>query len=90
MFEVDVYEGANKCSFTATTDDSWTDFKNQVVARLDAMGVHLVFRLSVDTRAWSELGCEADFTTALTRVRAKALTARSRPVSMDVKNLVSN
>lgn len=89
LFDVDVLEGTNKRTFTARTDTSWGDFKDQVIARLDAVDVRLVFRLNVDSRAWSDLSCEADLTTALTRVSEKALVARTREVSMEVKNVVS-
>ena len=89
LFDVDVLEGTNKRTFTARTDTSWGDFKDRVVAQLDAVDVRLVFRLNVDSRAWSDLSCEADLTTALTRVSEKALVARTREVSMEVKNVVS-
>ena len=90
MFDVDVFEDHNKRTFTARTDDTWRDFKDQVIARLDSVNIHLVFRLSVDRRAWSELGCEADFTAALTRLRERVLVARTRAVSMEIKNQVSD
>lgn len=77
-------------TFMARTDDNWTDFNNQVHARLDSMEVQLVFRLNVGTRTWSALNREADLTSALVRVRERAATAHTRAVSMEIKNLVSD
>ena len=67
----------------------WRDFKDRIVARLNLMEVCLVFRLNVDTRAWSDLSCEADFVVAMTLVADKCLVARKRKVTLEVKNMVS-
>lgn len=90
LFPVDILEDNNKRTFEARSDMVWKDFKDRIVARLDAMEVRLNFRLNVDTRAWSELSCEADFTDAMTRVGDKCLVARTREVFMEVKNVVSH
>ena len=90
LFDVDIYEGNHRRTFIAKTDMTWKDFRDRVVARLDEMGVHLSYRLNVDARAWLDLSCAADLTTALTCVAAKALVARKWPISMDIKNEVSN
>jgi len=90
LFDVAIYEGNARHMFTARTDMTWKDFRDRVVARLDAMDVRLVYRLNVDTRAWLDLSCEADMTKALTQVGGKALVARTREVSMGIKNMVSN
>jgi hypothetical protein len=89
-FEVAVLEDDDRRTFMARSDDDWTSVNNQVLARLDSMEVRLVFRLNVGTRTWSALTCEADWISALARVRERAATARTRAVSMEVKNLVSN
>jgi hypothetical protein len=90
LFEVAVLENDSKSTFMATTDDMWFDFHNRVLARLDSMTVSLVFRLNVGTRAWSAFAGEADYDPALVQVRERALVARTRAVSMEVRNLVSN
>ena len=69
---------------------NWKDFKDHVVMRLDAMQVRLRYRVNVDTRAWQALSCEADLKTALSDVAKKAPSRRTRAISMDVKNEVSN
>jgi hypothetical protein len=90
LFEVAIFEGNTKRTFTASTDMTWKEFRDRVFARLDVMDVRLNFRLNVEARAWCDLSCEADLTAAMTRVGDKALVARTREVSMDVKNVVSN
>lgn len=90
MFEVDIYEGGNKCPFTARTDMTWVDFKNGVIARLDAQDIRLNYRIWGDARAWLSLVCEVDLTAAVTHIGEKALSARTWAVSMEIKNAVSN
>jgi len=90
LFEVSVLENERTSMFMATTNDIWLNFHDQILARLDSMTVNLVFRLNVGTRAWSPLTGEADYNPVLVHVRGRAFVARSRAVSMQVKNLVSN
>ena len=89
IFPVELFEENTKRSFEARSDMTWKDFKDRIVARLDLMEVRLNFRLNVDTRAWSDLSCEADFVDAMIRVAGKCLVARTREVTMEVKNMVS-
>jgi hypothetical protein len=90
VFLVEVFEDNMKHTFEARTDMQWKEFKDNILARLDALDVRLNYRLNVDTRAWSDLTCKVDFTKAMVRVGDKALVARTREVSMEVKNVVSN
>jgi hypothetical protein len=91
LFPVEVFEDGNKHTFEARSDMEWKEFKDRVVARLNAIDIRLNYRLNAaDSRAWSDLSCEADLTVAMTHLGAKALVARSRKVTMEVKNVVSN
>jgi hypothetical protein len=90
LFEVATYEGNLRRTFTVATDTTWKEFRERIVARLDIKEICLVYRLNVDARSWSNLSCEADMKSALTRVGEKAMVARTREVSMDIKNVVSN
>ena len=71
------------------SDMVWRDFKDRIVGWLNLMEVCLVFRLNVDTHAWSDLSCEADFVVAMTLVADKCLVARKWKVTLEVKNMVS-
>jgi len=73
VFLVELFEDNIKCTFEARSNMAWKDFKDCIVARLDAMEVHLNFRLNVDTCAWSDLSCEADFKDAMTTLGDKCL-----------------
>jgi hypothetical protein len=90
LFLVEIVEDNAKRTFEARSDMVWKDFRDRIVARLDAMEVRLNFRLNVDGRAWSDLSCEADFVGAMTCVGDKCLVRRTREVVMEVKNVVSN
>ena len=90
VFLVEIIEDNAKRTFEARSDMSWKDFKDRVVARLDAMDVRLNFRLNVDSRAWSNLSCEADFVDVMASVGDKCPMRRTRELVMEVKNMVSN
>ena len=67
---------------------TWKDFRDQVVAQLDKVGVHLSYQLNVDAHTWLDLSCMVDLMTTLTCVVAKALVAHKWVISMDIKNEV--
>jgi hypothetical protein len=58
LFDVDVYEDGHKHTFEARSDMTWMDFKDQVIAQLDAIEVCLKYCL--DGCAWLDLSCKAD------------------------------
>ena len=90
MFLVEIIEDNVKCTFEARSDMSWKEFKDCVVAHLDVMDIHLNFRLNIDSRAWSNLSCKADFVDAMASVGDKCPMWRTRELVMEVKNMVSN
>ena len=71
------------------SDMVWRDFKDRIVGRLNLMEVCLVFHLNVDTRAWSDLSCKADFVVTMMLVADKCLVAHKWKVTLEVKNMVS-
>ena len=89
-FQVDVVSGHAKREFSAVTDMSWMEFHCQVVSHLDANGdpVELAYKVSGDTGKASHLKNKADFEMAIGRVYQRASAARTRAVSMEVKNMV--
>ena len=90
MFLIEIIEGNIKHTFEARSDMSWKDFKDRVIARLGAMDVCLNFHLNVDSRAWSNLSCEADFVDTMASVGDKCPMWLTRELVMEVKNMVSN
>ncbi|KAF8267315.1 hypothetical protein EI94DRAFT_1801798 [Lactarius quietus] len=72
----------------ARTDMQWGEFKDHVVMRFDEVDVCLNCRLNVDTQAWSDLSCKADFTDAMVRVADRAAVGRTRDVCLEVKNVI--
>ena len=89
-FQVDVVSGHAKREFSAVTDMSWMDFRRQVFLHLDSNGVpvELAYKVSGDTGKASHLQNEADFETVIGRVYQRASSARTRAVSMEIKNIV--
>lgn len=79
-----------KREFSAVTDMSWMEFRHQVVLHLDSNvnPVELAYKVSGDTGKASHLKNEADFEMAIGRVYQRASSARTRAVSMEIKNIV--
>ena len=90
MFLIDIIEDNVKYTFEVRSDMSWKDFKDCVIARLDVMDVHLNFCLNVDSHAWSNLSCEADFVDMMASVGDKCPMWHTWELVMEVKNMVSN
>lgn len=82
--------GHAKREFSAVTDMSWMEFRHQVVSHLDSNGdpVELAYKVSGDTGKASHLKNEDDFEMAIGRVNQRASNARTRAVSMEIKNMV--
>ena len=76
--------------FEASTDMAWKTFKDKVYARIDAVDVCLNYRIYANCSTWLDLNCEADLTVRMACVKKKALVARTRVVTMEIKNAVSD
>lgn len=91
QFMVEVTDDQVMHVFTAHTNMSWQDFDEKAHGHFNKArdGVCLGYRLNGDTRAMSELSCEYHWTTALSRVRDRCIAARTRAVTMELRNMVS-
>ena len=89
IFPIELFEENTKHSFEARSDMTWKDFKDCIVAQLDLMEVRLNFCLNVDTHAWSDLSCKANFVDTMICVAGKCLVAHTQEVTMEVKNMAS-
>lgn len=91
-FEVHVASSVAKNVFNAHSAMKWDEFERKVLKSLDGvvLPVQLAYRVSGDTGKMSYLKDEADWVSALTRIDAKVPLARKNPVSIEVRNLVSN
>ena len=78
-------------TFSANTEMTWRDFLEKVYERMNIPcdDVRIGARITGDARAMSYLACEYDWTTMLMRVRARAVAARTRAVTMELRNMVS-
>lgn len=79
-------------TFDAQTNMTWGDFISKALRHIDQPrdDVRLVYRVSGSARAMSSLTCEYDWNAALRSVKEKVMTARTRAVFIEVKNVVSN
>jgi hypothetical protein len=78
-------------SFSAHTNMTWMEFVNKAHQHFDVprAEVSLGYRLNGDTRMMSYLSCESEWNAALARLKEKVLAARTRAVTMELKNMVS-
>ncbi|KAH9026474.1 hypothetical protein EDB84DRAFT_1440107 [Lactarius hengduanensis] len=88
-FQTEVVDGHMKHAFTAQTDMKWLDFLGEVLHRLDRprSEVRVVFRISGEGGAWKDLASEYDWADGIARLVGKARSARTRAVSMEVKDM---
>jgi hypothetical protein len=88
---VHVDEDHVRRTFSAHTNMTWEDFGGRVQKQFDRPRdkVHLGFCISGDARVMSDLACESDWDRALARVKEKILAARTRAVTMEIKDMVS-
>ncbi|KAH9055842.1 hypothetical protein EDB83DRAFT_2521165 [Lactarius deliciosus] len=88
-FQAEVVNDHIKHAFSAQTDMKWSDFCEEVCRHLNGphSEVHLVFRISGEGGAWTDLGSEYDWADAIARLIEKIRSARTRAVSIEVKNI---
>jgi hypothetical protein len=91
QFTVEVNNGHVRRTFTAQTNTTWEDFEEEALRHFEKPRneVSMAYRVSGDTCAVTYLICEYDWMTALARVKEKVMTARTRAVTMELKNMVS-
>jgi hypothetical protein len=79
-------------TFTGNTDMKWPDFLEAAYEQIGVPreDVILGYRISTESRYWVVLVCEMDWFILIDRMREKILTARTRAVTMELKNTVSN
>ena len=90
---VDVNDNHEKHSLCANTGMGWLEFKDRAVSQFKTNSdVRLGYRISGsgDSRGITNLGCESDWNDAMTRMKEKVQSARTRAVTMELKNLVSD
>ena len=87
---VEVVDKNIKQTFDAQTNIEWLDFQDKVLHHLEKASseVRLVHRIG-ETGAMSYLAGESDWDIAMCRLRGKIRSARTRPVSLEIKNVVS-
>ncbi len=80
-----------KHTFTGQTDMTWSKFREEVVYHFDKPcgEVRIMFRISGEGGAWTDLTSESDWERAVDQLVGKVWSARTRPVSMEVKDEVS-
>jgi hypothetical protein len=78
-------------TFSTHTNTTWDAFLTEAYRHFDRPcdQVRLGYRISGDARAMSYLTNEIKWTAVLVCVKEKAVTARTRAVSMELKNMVS-
>ena len=71
---------------------AWEKIEKEVLKNLDGvvLPVQLAYRVSGDVGKMSYLKDEADWESALARLDSKVPLARKNPVSIEIRNLVSN
>lgn len=87
-----VYDDHTIRNFTSQTNMSWRDCRERVLACLDSSSeeVRLQYWINSGPHGWMDLACEVDWKAAVDAVAEKAPAARTRAVSMEVKDVVSN
>jgi hypothetical protein len=91
-FLVDVTDDRMRNTFIAQTNITWDNFTEKVYQCVDKPhdDVCIGYRISGDPCAMIYLNCEYEWNTALRRMREWVLAARTRAVSLEVKNMVSS
>ena len=89
---MEVIDNRVKHAFAARTDVSWLNFQDEVLQHFTRQhdDVSIGYRFGGEAGPVSPVDCEADWKNAIGRLQDKLLGARTRAVSMEVKNLVSN
>lgn len=91
QFDVDITDGHINHTLVARTDVRWTEFFERVLAHLNQPRneIRLGYRIRGDARGPSYLMCEADWDSALRRIRERIMSARKRAVTIEIKDMVS-
>ena len=91
QFVVDVTNDRMRNTFIAQTNMTWDNFTEKVYQCIDKPhdDVHMVYRISGDPHVMAYLNCEYEWNTVLHSMREKVQAARTRAVSLEVKNMVS-
>ena len=90
---VDVNDNHEKHTFCANTGMGWLEFKDRALSQFKTNDyIRLGYRISGsgDFRGIADLGCQSDWMDAMTRMKEKVLSARTRAVTMELKNMVSD
>ena len=89
-FVVEVVDKNIKQTFDAQTNIEWLDFQDKVLHHLEKASseVWLVHRIG-ETGAMLYLAGESDWDIAMCRLQGKIRSARTHPVSLEIKNVVS-
>jgi len=71
---------------------SWPEFEELAGEQFSTLhkDVHLGYQISGEKRTWLPLRCVSDWKTAVKTLQEKAPAARTRPVTMEVTDLVSH
>ncbi|KAI9428500.1 hypothetical protein H4582DRAFT_2091912 [Lactarius indigo] len=88
-FRVEVVDENIKHTFNAHTDMKWYEFLDEVHRHFEKprSEVRVGFRISGDAGAMSYLASEYDWDDAIARLMGKVRSARTRAVSMEIKNM---
>lgn len=91
QFDVDIADGNISHTLVVRTDARWTNVLERILDQLDEPRdrIRLVYRIRGDPRGPSNLLCASDWDLVLRRVREKILSARTRAVTVEVKDMVS-
>ncbi|KAH9007421.1 hypothetical protein EDB84DRAFT_1572907 [Lactarius hengduanensis] len=89
QFRVEVVDGKIKHTFHVQTDMKWRDFLDEVRHHFDCphREVQVGYRISGEAGAMSYLASENDWDNAIAQLLGKVRSARTRAVSMEIKNM---
>ncbi len=90
QFHVEVVDNNIRHTFTAQTDMKWEDFREEMHQYFDKTcgEVQVGFQISGEPSTMSYLESEDDWDDAVTRLVERMRAAWTRPVSMEIKNMV--
>lgn len=91
-FDVHVTSSVAKNTVRAHSAMTWNEMEKLVLKNLDGvvLPVQLAYRVSGDIGKMSFLKDNTDWEAALARIDSKVPLARKNPVSVEIRNLVSN
>jgi hypothetical protein len=91
LFDVDVVDNRVRHSFETQTDTTWLELFSDMQKFLNRppSDVCLGVRISGETGGMTNVTCEPEWAKCLIRLRERILVARTRAVSIEIRNLVS-